>query len=77
MRVAVCGFSLYGIVSLFGSTQGLVKDFCPNLQVLMFVGIGFIWAMALTMVARTRLDTPKLPLIVLGTEVPTKLRAYT
>lgn len=42
LRVAVCGFSLYGIVSLFGSTQGLVKDFCPNLQVLVFVGIGFI-----------------------------------
>ena len=61
LRVAVCGFSLYGIVSLFGSTQGLVKDFCPNLQVLVFVGIGFIWAMAsitvgVTMSARTRLD---------------------
>jgi len=49
------------MVSLFGSTQGLVKDFCPNLQVLVFVGIGFIWAMAsitvgVTMSARTRLD---------------------
>ena len=37
------------------------KDFCPNLQVLVFVGIGFIWAMAsitvgVTMSARTRLD---------------------
>ena len=76
MRVAVWVLTLRDHVAPQEHAR-IVKNFCPNLQVLMFVGIGFIWAMALTMVARTRLDTPKLPLIVLGTEVPTKLRAYT
>lgn len=61
IRIAVCGFTIYGIMTPLGSTWELIKDFSDNGKVFVLFCIGLIWTAAtvtvpLTMSGRTRVD---------------------
>jgi hypothetical protein len=61
VRIAVCGFAVYGIMALLSNTWELVKDFSENEKVIVLFCIGLIWTVAtvtvpVTMSGRTRAD---------------------